>query len=926
LLSLHGKTYGEKYEIWTKILEAAEALDHHLKCELYSEFLQEFPFVYDQWNTLAQMYAKERERAEQNKGTVQISLFNGLKAYVVTGPPASLAGLASHLHKNKAESGKDQSKIPYSKRLPSFSIRFLPIGVPYHSPYLSQCTKTVTGSDMPKGSFWSRKSLQVPVYNTEDGHDLRDENATNSDLLTDLCDQIFTSPIHWGIATNYSPDVTHVIDFGPGGNSGIGSLTAREREGTGVRIIFASGGTSGRGSEEVYDATSIRRESRWEEKFAPKLLKTQDGRIHLDTPFSRLLSKPPLMVAGMTPCTVQTGFNAAILNAGFHGELAGGGHYNEKALRARIAAISEKLETPGLGITLNALYINQRQFTFQFPLWCQMRKEGLPIEGFCVAAGIPSAEKAAEIISALREAGIKHVSFKPGSVDGIRQVVNIAASNPDFPIIMQWTGGRAGGHHSCEDFHQPMLAAYGSIRQYPNLILVGGSGFGDVEEVWPYLTGEWSKKYGVQAMPYDGFLFASRVMVAKEAHTSTSVKQLIVDAPGVGDDKWEQTYDKPTGGILTVTSELGEPIHKVATRGVKLWREFDDTVFALPKEKRAPWLKEKKQYVIKRLNADFQKVWFGAKDDGSPCDVDEMTYGETIRRMVKLMYVKHEKRWIDRTLRDLTGDWVRRTEERVSEVQPGQHAISELQSFVELEEPFEFMERFFKKYPAANTQLLAATDARYFLAICQRPGQKPVPFIPVLDADFSIWFKKDSLWQAEDVEAVVDQDPQRTCILQGPVAVKHSKIVDEPIKDILGNIEQGLISRLLEKTYGGDESKVPSEAYLARKAAITSPVAAAKSYGIKQSSKTGSDGSTIQIYDISQELPSHGDWLETLSGPKSNWLRAFLTSISVVQGPKMIENQAARVFTPRPKQRVQITFDSNSTPTKVEVFGAIRNA
>lgn len=37
----------------------------------------------------------------------------------------------------------------------------------------------------------------------------------------------------------------------------------------------------------------------------------------------------------------------------------------------------------------------------------------------------------------------------------------------------------------------------------------------------------------------------------------------------------EQTYDRPTGGIMTVTSELGEPIHKVATRGVKLWGEFD---------------------------------------------------------------------------------------------------------------------------------------------------------------------------------------------------------------------------------------------------------------------------------------------------------------------------------------------------------------
>lgn len=58
------------------------------------------------------------------------------------------------------------------------------------------------------------------------------------------------------------------------------------------------------------------------------------------------------------------------------------------------------------------------------------------------------------------------------------------------------------------------------------------------------------------------------------------------------------------------------------------------------------------------------QTWFGAKDDGTVCDVADMTYGETLRRMVRLMYVKHQSRWVDRSLRDLVGDWVRRIEER----------------------------------------------------------------------------------------------------------------------------------------------------------------------------------------------------------------------------------------------------------------------
>ena len=47
---------------------------------------------------------------------------------------------------------------------------------------------------------------------------------------------------------------------------------------------------------------------------------------------------------------------------------------------------------------------------------------------------------------------------------------------------------------------------------------------------------------------------------------------------------------------------------QIATRGVKLWREFDDTVFGLPREKRQAWLNEHRAYVIDRLNKDFQKV------------------------------------------------------------------------------------------------------------------------------------------------------------------------------------------------------------------------------------------------------------------------------------------------------------------------------
>ncbi|GAA5936216.1 hypothetical protein JCM1841_007037 [Sporobolomyces salmonicolor] len=862
-------------------------------------------------------------KSEGRDETVSVSLHNGAKAFVVTGNPKDLVGLAEALRKNRAPSGKDQSKIPYSKRLPVFSMRFLPINVPYHSHLLQGATeKAVAAIGSSDASFWSPSALSCAVYNTEDGSDLR-QLSSGEALLTSIFAQIFTSPIYWATkATNFPATATHAIDFGTGGSSGIGSLCARNWEGRGIRSIMLGNRGEGVGAGKEAWGSKVIDEDKWTEKFRPRLVRTSDGKIHIDTPFSRLLSKPPLMVAGMTPTTVKAGFVSAVLKAGYHVELAGGGHYNEKAVRAKVAEIQKLVNKPGVGITLNCLYINQRQWTFQLPLWQQMKKEGLPVEGLCVAAGIPSTEKAKEIIDGLRDAGIKHVSFKPGSVDGIRQVVNIASSNPDFPIILQWTGGRAGGHHSCEDFHAPILSTYASIRQHPNIKLVGGSGFGDAEGTYPYLSGEWSEKYGVARMPFDGFLFASWVMVAKEAHTSESVKQLIVDAPGVDDDKWEQTYEKPTGGIMTVNSELGEPIHKVATRGVKLWAEFDKKVFSLPKEKQVAWLADNKKYVIDRLNADFQKPWFPAKADGTACDLADMTYAEVNARLVRLMYVAHEKRWIDPSLRNLVGDWIRRVEERLSNVNASGLKVSALQSYTELNEPDAFLRKFLLQYPEAQDQILASADVSYFLAIAQRPGQKPVPFIPVLDASFAIWFKKDSLWQAEDIEAVFDQDPQRVCILQGPVAVKHCTSTRQPIADMLGNIETSLAKKILDEYYGGDESSIPSIDYLAPSPSPADPTLLARSH-ITHAVESTSAGGEKHIYTINGVLPPTGDWLDTLAGPKLGWLQAFLSNVSIQHGDQSIPNPVKRVLAPRHGQRVELSLNKDGQPLKLDVFGGL---
>ncbi|KIY43927.1 fatty acid synthase [Fistulina hepatica ATCC 64428] len=869
-----------------------------------------------------------------------ISLHNTPTTHVVTGPPRSLVGLVGALRKLRGQGGNgNESKTPHSQRAPSFTARFLATAVPYHSAHLEGVTEKVL-ADL--GSpLWQPADLHVPVFNTEDGSDMRVIEGTDELALTrSLCDQIFTRPIHWARATEFgtsarakafpatdkveeaAPAATHIVDFGPGGASGIGPLTARALAGRGVRVVLPGAVVRGmedvlpEASEALYDSVRLRRSCSWAEEFGPKLvtIKGSNDTLALDTRMSRLLGKPPIMVPGMTPTTVQAGFVSAILRAGYHVELAGGAHFAPFLVRAKVKEIVKQIPT-GTGLTLNSLYINPMLFTFQLPLWQQLRTEGAPVEGFCVAAGIPTPEKASEIIAGLRAAGVRHVSFKPGSVEGIRQ---------DYPILLQWTGGRAGGHHSYEDFHAPIRATYASIRRQRNIILIGGSGFGNAEDVWKYLTGEWASEGedgSAAPMPFDGFLFGSRVMVAKEAHTSDAVKDLIVAAPGVDDAQWEGTYSRPTGGILTVRSELGEPIHKVATRGVKLWREFDDTVFSLPNGKRGAWLSERRAEVVRKLNRDSAKPWFPAKLGESSIllilSLGDMTYEEVALRMVRLLFVLHQSRWIDVSLRNLTGDWIRRVEERFAGVN-GSPAPkpSLLQSFAALDDPVSFMEKFFAEYPLAQTQLLCSEDTAYFLAINQRTTQKPVPYIPVLDSSFEVWFKKDSLWAAEDVDGVFDQDAQRVCILQGPVAAKRSTVKDEPIADLLNGINKGLIDRMLDARYAGDASKIPCIDYLAPE-----PAHVADCPNVKV--VTQNDATT---YTIDEKLPGGERWISMLAGPKLSWLRALLTAPTLVRAGEYGANPLPRILAPRAGQRVVVKRDSaTGIPVSLQAYGAARS-
>ena len=845
-----------------------------------------------------QIYQVNKYLANDDK--IMVVLINGVRNIVVGGPPLSLVSFNNQIRQLKPPEGADQSRIPFRERKVQFSSRFLPITVPFHSSYLETAEPLVEHDLKMHGISLKPNNLKIPVYHTNTGQDLQD--AQLGDLLPELGRSVMTKMVDWPRATTF-PNATHILDFGPGGTSGVGTLLQRSKEGTGVHVILA-GTLTGNNSQVGYKAQlfessrALKYGADWSKDHAPGLLKDSSGMKMLATKMSRLFRLPPVMVAGMTPTTGHYDFVAAIMNAGYHAELAAGYYNDAESLTKALKQLAKSIPI-GRGITVNLIYSNPRAMQWQIPLIHQLQTQGLQIEGITLGAGVPSLDVATEYIRTL---GLRHIAFKPGTVDAIQDVINIAKANPSFPIILQWTGGRGGGHHSFEDFHEPILQMYGKVRRCQNIILIAGSGFGE-SEAYPYISGIWSQTFGLPKMPFDGCLYGSRMMVAKEAHTSKAAKIAIANVEGLKDERWQETYKGAAGGIITVNSELGQPIHKIATRGVLLWAELDKTIFSLPKTKQVVELRGRRDYYIQRLNKDFQKVWFGRNSAGEAVDVKDMTYAEVVQRMIELLYVKHQSRWIHESYLVLVADFVQRLEERLG-LATAQTQESIFRSYDDFSNPFSIMETILHNVPDAETQLISAEDEQYFLSLCRRRGQKPVTFVPVLDEQFETWFKKDSLWQFEELDAVVDQDVQRTCILHGPVAARHSGIesVDEPVKDILDRINNTLFYQNASRSQTSSILSFDHFYYQDQE------VPSAADYEVYQ---TRDETTYVLSASAEAKLPSMESWLCLLAGEPGTWTHALFRSCNIVQHSNLVANPVRRIFTPIPGISVSVSLSKN---------------
>ncbi|RBP97639.1 type I polyketide synthase [Bifidobacterium aemilianum] len=694
-------------------------------------------------------------RLGSTAGPISLAVVNSQTHYVLSGHPEDLAAFM-------AEAGKEashQAKLRQEKERGGSAfapvMEYLDVTVPFHSPLMAAAVdQTVT---------WAQAC------------------GLDAALTRTLAEEVLINQVDWsariqGLLDSTDPAGLWIIDLGPG--TTLGKLTSALVQGTGSGLVEAATGAD-RAALSTMEGEPERTEN-WR-LFAPQVISTPAGE-KVSTRFSRLTGKAPVMLAGMTPTTVEPEIVAAAANAGYWAEVAGGGQVDAQVFDRHIDKLEELLDE-GSTVEFNAMFMDRYLWNLQFGssrIVPKKRASGTPIDGVVISAGIPELEEAKGLIASLKADGFPYVAFKPGTVDQIRQVIAIAKAVVPTMVIVEVEGGAAGGHHSWESLDDLLASTYADVRACDNLVLVAGGGIGSPQRAADYISGQWSRAYGLPDMPVDGVLVGTAAMTAKEAHTSPQVKRMLVETPGIAHtadpdpfapmgEQWVPSGQE-RGGVTSGLSHLHADIYELENSSARCGRLLV-RVMQHPEE-----LEARREEIIKALNST-AKPYFG--------DLETMTYLEWAQRFADLAFP-----WADHTYALRFLDLLQRIEARVRDQDSGEFDSLFVSVQAVETDPQAAIDRLNQAYPQAGLIRVTPTDIAWFPTLV-REYPKPMPFVPVIDNDLLRWWGQDQLWQSEDPRYSADS----VRIIPGPISVAGITSIDEPVADILGRFEQAVLER-----------------------------------------------------------------------------------------------------------------------------------
>ena len=317
-----------------------------------------------------------------------LSIRNGRRSVVITGTPEQLGRFELYCSKiTEREEAERKNKVRGGA---VFSPVFHGIQVEagFHTPRLADAVDLI--------DQWAART------------------SIDRELTHHFAEAVFVKPVDWvaEVERLHDAGAKWIVDLGPSDTAtrvtapvvrglGVGLVPAATR--VGQRNLF----TVGAEPEVLPRGRAMRR----------RTVTLPDGSVKLSTKFTRLTGRSPILLAGMTPTTVDAKIVAAAANAGHWAELAGGGQVTEEIFEDRIAELTGLLE-PGRAVQFNALFLDPYLWKLQVGgkrLVQRARQSGAPIDGVVVSAGIPDLEDAVELIDELNSVGISHVVFKPGT-------------------------------------------------------------------------------------------------------------------------------------------------------------------------------------------------------------------------------------------------------------------------------------------------------------------------------------------------------------------------------------------------------------------------------------------------------------------------------------------------------------------------------